>query len=46
MGETQENWVTHQNGWSPHLQYHCQLTTKEEVGGGALGLQREGRQFT
>ena len=25
MGETQENWVTHQNGWSPPLSYHLLL---------------------
>ena len=27
MGETQENWVTHQNGWSPPLSYHLLLKT-------------------
>lgn len=32
MGETKENWVTHQTGPSPHLEYHLQLTTKEDVG--------------
>ena len=39
MGETQKNWVTHQNGWCPHLNYHLQLKTKEDVGGSGLGLQ-------
>ena len=46
MRETQEKWATHQNGPSPHLKYHLQLKTKEDVGGGALTLQRGGRQFT
>ena len=32
MGETQENWVTHQNGQSPHHKYHPQLKTKEDAG--------------
>lgn len=32
MGETKENWVTHQTGPSLHLEYHLQLTTKEDVG--------------
>lgn len=42
MGQTQESGITHQNGWSPKLQYHG----IEEVGGWALGLQKGGRQFT
>ena len=46
MRETQENWVTHQNGWNPHLKYHLQLKTKEDVGGSGLELQGGGRQFT
>ena len=35
-------------GPSPHLKYHLQLKTKEDVGGGGcgLGLQRGGGQFT
>ena len=33
MGETQENWVTCQNDWSPCLKYHPQLKTKEDVEG-------------
>ena len=33
MGETQENWVTRQNGQSYNLKYHLQLKTKEDVGG-------------
>ena len=31
MGETQANWVTHQNGWNPHLKYTFQLKTDFEV---------------
>ena len=31
MGETQENLVTRPNGQSPHLKYHPQLKTKEDV---------------
>ena len=46
MGETQENSVTQQNGQNPHLKYHLQLKTKEDVGGSGLGHQRRGRQFT
>lgn len=36
MGETQENWGTAQNGQSPHLEYHFQLKTKEDVGVGRV----------
>lgn len=25
IGETQKNWVIHQNGWSNHFKYHLQL---------------------
>ena len=32
MGETRENWVTHQNDWTPPLKYHPELKTKEPVG--------------
>lgn len=46
MGETQEKWVTHQNGWSPHLKCPLQLKTKEDVGGIGLVPQRDGKQFT
>ena len=38
MGETKENWVTHQNGQNPHLKHRRQLETKEDVGGSGLGL--------
>ena len=31
MGQTQENYVTHQNGPSSHLKHHLQLKTKEDV---------------
>ena len=31
MGETQENCATCQNSWNPHLEYHFQLETKEDV---------------
>ena len=44
MGETQENCVTCPNGGNPHLKNHCQLKTKEDIGGG-VGLQRGGRQL-
>ena len=40
MGETQENWVTCPNGQSPYLKYHLQLSSKEDIGNGGLGLQR------
>ena len=41
MGETEKNWVTCQNG--PHIKYHLQLKTKEDIRGSGLGLQRRGR---
>jgi len=31
---------------SPHIKYHLQLKTKEDVGGSGLGLQSGGRQFS
>ena len=34
------------NDGNPHLKYHLQWKTKEDVRGGGLGLQRGGRQFT
>ena len=46
LGETQENWVSCWDGWSPHLKHHLQLKTKEDAGDGGLGSQKEGRQFT
>ena len=46
MGGTQENWVTHQNSWNPHLKHHLQLKTKKDVGSNGLGPQRGGRQLT
>ena len=46
MGETQENWVTCQNGWNPHLKYHFQLKTKEDVGISGLWPQKGGKQLT
>ena len=45
MGETQENWVTHQNGRNPHLKDYLQLKINENVGGSGLGHQRGGRKF-
>lgn len=45
MWETEEKWVTHQNGWSPHLKCPLQLKTKEDFGG-IRGPRRGGRQFT
>ena len=45
IGKILEDWVTCWNGWNPHLNYHLQLKTKEDVGGSGLGLQRAGRQF-
>ena len=38
MGGTQENWVTHEKGRSPHLKYHPQLKTKKVVEGGGSQL--------
>ena len=46
MGESQKTWVTHQNGWNPHLKCHLQLETKEDVVGSGLGIQSGGRWFT
>ena len=46
MGETQKNWVTHQNGWSPHLKYYLQLKTKEDVEGGESLLWEVTRKST
>lgn len=45
MGESQKTWVTHQNGWNPHLKCHLQLETKEDVVGSGLGLECGGRWF-
>ena len=39
-GETQENWLTHQNGQNPHLKYCLQLKIKD-VGRGGLGTLEE-----
>ena len=33
MGETREKWVILQNDWSPHLKYHLQVKTKEDIEG-------------
>lgn len=33
------------NGRNPHLKYYIQLKTNEDVGGGGLGHQKNGRQF-
>ena len=30
---------------NPHLKYHLQLKTKEDVGDSGLGLERGGREF-
>ena len=40
MGETQENWILHQNSQSPHLKYHLQLKTREDVGGNGNGTSK------
>ena len=42
MGETQENWVTHQNSQSLHFKYHPKLKTKDvgSNGYGAFGERR------
>lgn len=39
MGETEENWVTPQNG-SHHLKYHLQLKTEKKIGGGVRPVSR------
>ena len=44
MWEIQEDWITHQNDWNPHLEYHVQLKKKEDVGSRDLGLPRGKRQ--
>ena len=36
----------HRNSWNPHLGYHLQLKTKEDVGSSRLWLQKGGRQYT
>ena len=46
MEETQENWVTHQTGQSPHLKYHPQLKTKEDVEGWESQLWEVTRKHT
>ena len=46
MWEIQEDWITHQNDWNPHLEYLVQLKKKEDVGGNDLGLPRGKRQST
>ena len=46
MKETQENWVTQQNGRNTHLTYHLWLEAKQDVVGSGSGLQRGGKQFT
>ena len=47
MGETQEKWITHQNGQSSHLKYQSQLKIKEDGGGEeSQWLQKKGMQFT
>ena len=33
--------LTRQNGQNPHLKYHLQLKTKEDIGGSGLRLQGE-----
>ena len=45
MEETQENWVTHQNGWSSYLKYHLQLKTKKMLQVGAF-VTSKGRKAT
>lgn len=44
MRETQENWETCQNGQSPHLEYHLQLKSKEDVEGGESQLWEVARE--
>ena len=46
MGETQEYWVAHQNGQSPHLKYQPQLKTEEDVEGGKSQLWEVTRKTT
>lgn len=41
MGETQENWVTCQNGQNPPLKCHPQLKTKEDVGDSVWDFKAE-----
>ena len=45
MRETEENWITHQNGQNPHPQYHLQLKTEEEVEVSSLRFEKEGRHW-
>ena len=40
MRETQEIFVTYQNGQNPYLKNHRQQKRKENIGGNGLGLQR------
>ena len=40
MGETQKNWVIHQNGQSYCLKYHLKLKTKEDVRNRGVGYKR------
>ena len=46
MGETQEKWVTRQNGQSSYFKYHLQLETLVDIGVGRLRLQRFAVQTT
>ena len=40
MRETQENWVTHQNGWKLYLKYHLQTKKKRECWGYWFGTSK------
>ena len=46
IGETQENWVTHQDDQSTNLKYHLWLKTKNDFASSGLECQGGGRQFT
>ena len=41
MKETQENWVTPQNGWNPHPKKKPQLKTKEDAEACGWDFRRE-----
>ena len=46
MWETQENWVTHQNGQSLCHKYYPQLNTKEDIESGESQLREITRKST
>ena len=38
MGQTQENWGTQANDWSPPFKYHLQLKATKDLGSREVGV--------